>query len=174
MIQGVKEKLADAVRDFHLPRYEDIPDMGLYLEQVTKYINDCLAPLENVSLTYSMISNYVKRGLVNNPIKKQYYREHIAYLIFIAVTKNVLSLDNLQSFIAIQERTYDAKTAYNYFCEELENLLFYVFRIKESPEAVGTEVTDEKIMLRNTIITVAHQTYLDMFFKLVRAAEQAQ
>ena len=165
----MKDRMAAAVREFHLPKYEEIPNVGLYLEQVTKYISEYLAPLEDVNITASMISNYVKRKLVENPVKKQYYREQIAYLIFIAVTKNVLSLDNLRIFIEIQKRTYDSKTAYDYFCEELENLLFFVFRIREYPSVEDTRATDEKIMLRNTIITVAHQTYLDMFFKIIQS-----
>jgi hypothetical protein len=39
-----------------LPTYDQIPNVGLYLEQVTKYISDHLAPLEDIQLTGSMIS----------------------------------------------------------------------------------------------------------------------
>ena len=41
----MKRHLADSIREFHLPRYDQIPDVGLYLEQTTKYINGYLAPL---------------------------------------------------------------------------------------------------------------------------------
>ena len=76
---------------FSLPRYEEIPDIGLYLDQTAKYINSYLEPLGEMSITPSMISNYVKHGLVENPIKKQYGQEQIAYLFFIAIAKSVLS-----------------------------------------------------------------------------------
>ena len=69
---------------FTLPDYDQIPNVGLYLEQVTKYLNEYLEPLGCTPLTGSMISNYVKKGLVKNPVKKQYDREHIARLLVIA------------------------------------------------------------------------------------------
>ena len=168
MNQEMKDKILEAVRGFHLPRYEEIPNVGLYLEQVTKYISECYAPLGNVTITGSMISNYVKRGLVKNPVKKQYDREQIAYLIFIAAAKNVLSLDNIHILLEMQRRTYDPKVAYDYFCAELENIIFYVFGLKDSVSAVGSDATDEKMMLRNTIITVAHETYLNMCFSAIQ------
>ena len=83
------------MNEFHLPTYKEIPDVGLYLDQTSKYINECLNDLPEVSITNSMISNYVKKHLIANPIKKQYYRDQIAALIFIAVTKNALSLDDV-------------------------------------------------------------------------------
>ena len=172
MIQRTKETLADAVRQFHLPRFEEIPDVGLYLEQVAKYANDCLAPLENVSLTSSMISNYVKRGLVPNPVKKLYNREQIAYLLYIAVVKNALSLDNIGILFDMQRRTHEIKAAYDYFCTELEEFIFYVFGLKDSVKPADSNASDEKMILRNTIIAVAHQTYLNMCLRAIQS-EQA-
>ena len=120
-----KQKIADSLRDFRLPRYHEIPDTGLYLDQTAKYISGFLAPLEEGCLTPSMISNYVKKDLVDNPVKKRYGREQIAYLFFIALTKNVLSLDGLINFIALQKRTYSLQKAYDYFCEQFENTLLF-------------------------------------------------
>lgn len=171
MTREMKDAMAAAVRDFRLPRYGEIPNVGLYLEQVTKYVCDCLAPLGDVTITGSMISNYVKRGLVDNPVKKQYGRGQIACLIYIAVAKNVLSLDDIDLLMRMQRRTYELQVAYDYFCAEFENLLFYVFGLKSAPDTVGTEATDEKLMLRNTIITVAHKIYLDMCFRALDGGE---
>lgn len=168
MTREMKEKMMDAVRGFRLPRYGEIPNVGLYLEQVAKYISDCLAPLGDVSITASMISNYVKRGMVANPVKKQYYRSHIAYLIFIAVTKNVLSLDNISCLMDMQRATYENQVAYDYFCSELENIVAFVFGVKDTIDNVGSDATDERTMLRNTIITVAHRAYLDMCFRAMQ------
>lgn len=168
MNQEIKDKILETVRGFRLPRYEEIPNVGLYLEQVTKYISECYTPLGNVNITGSMISNYVKRGLVKNPVKKQYNREQIAYLTFIAAAKNVLSLDNIHILINMQKRSFDANAAYNYFCAEFENAIFYVFGLKDSVDAADNNAPDEKVMLRNTIITVAHQTYLNMCFNAVK------
>ena len=166
MTQEKKELLAAAVRRFRLPRYQEIPTVGLYLEQTTKYISQYLDPLEENCLTNSMIANYVKRKLIANPVKKQYSREQIAYLFFIAVAKNVLSLDSLERFIRVQERTYSLDQAYDYFCDELENILAFVFGLKSSPDDVGVTRTDEKMILRSTIIAFSHKIYLEKFFQL--------
>ena len=120
MKQEIKQQIGQSVQDFRLPRYQEIPDVGLYLEQATKYICRYLSPILETPLTASMISNYVKRGLLSSPVKKQYSRDQVAYLFFIAVAKNVLSLDALACFLRLQERTYPLEKAYNYFCRELE------------------------------------------------------
>ena len=164
MKREVSAQISAQVENFRLPRYEEIPNVGLYLEQVTKYIVEYLAPLQEGAITGSMISNYVKKGLVDNPVKKQYGREQIAYLFFIAVAKNVLTLDELMLFIHRQKQTYAPKKAYDYFCEELENILGFVFGLKSAVDVVGSDHTQEKEMLRNTIIAVAHKVYLQKYF----------
>ena len=114
MKQEIKQQIGQSVQDFRLPRYQEIPDVGLYLEQATKYICRYLSPILETPLTASMISNYVKRGLLSSPVKKQYSRDQVAYLFFIAVAKNVLSLDALACFLRLQERTYPLEKAYDY------------------------------------------------------------
>lgn len=160
-------ELLKGIEDFRLPKYNEIPNVGLYLEQTAKYISESLAPIFSNAITGSMISNYVKKGLVSNPIKKQYDREQIAYLIFIAVVKNVLSMDDIKLCIEIQKKSYKSVTAYNYFSEELETLISYVFGVKPIPESDNIEFTQEKRMLRNIIITVAHKIYLEKYFDLI-------
>ena len=129
MNEHILSKMADPIHNFHLPRYQEIPDVGLYLEQTAKYIDSYLSPLEDISITGSMISNYVKKKIINNPVKKQYNRDQIAALIFIAVAKSVLSLDNIHMMFEIQRQTYDNETAYNYFCQEFEQVLWHVFQL---------------------------------------------
>lgn len=144
MKQEIKQQIGQSVQGFRLPRYQEIPDVGLYLEQATKYICRYLSPILETPLTASMISNYVKRGLLSSPVKKQYSRDQVAYLFFIAVAKNVLSLDALACFLRLQERTYPLEKAYNYFCRELENLLLFQFEIKETIESSDEDSSDEK------------------------------
>ena len=159
-----KAQMAESVRNFRLPRYHEIPDVGLYLEQTTKYNSQYLEPLPDIELTNSMISNYVKKKLIASPVKKQYSRDQIAYLFFIAVGKSVLSINSLQNFIDLQRQTYTPERAYNYFCREMENVIAYTFGLKDQLDAVGDpnpEHPDEKMLLRNTIVTAANKIYLD-------------
>lgn len=172
MDQEIKEQLSLTVNGLRLPRYHEIPNVGLYLEQTVKYINECLSPLTDEAITSSMVSNYVKRDLVANPQKKQYSREQVAYLIFIAVVKTVLSMDDIRLIISIQKRTYSVPVAYDYFCSELENVLSYILGQKMELESVGSENTDEKVMLRNVIITAALKIYLGKLFGAIQQQEQ--
>lgn len=154
-----------SVTRFSLPAYGEIPDVGLFLDQVCRYINEFLEPLPGFSLTTSMISNYVKKGLISNPVKKLYGREQIAYLFFVAVGKSVLSMEDLQVLIKLQQMTYPVQRAYDYFRLELQNVLEYVFEQKEEMEAVGIDTTREKAILRNAIIAVAHKVYLNRILR---------
>ena len=166
-----KQKIADSLRDFRLPRYQEIPDTGLYLEQVAKYISSYLCVLEEGCLTPSMISNYVKKDLVANPVKKRYGREQIAYLIFIAIAKNVLSLDGLINFIAVQKRTYPLWKAYDYFCEQFENTLLFTAETRDTLDIVGEDSTDEKRLLFSCIVAVTQKIYLERCLEAISQEE---
>lgn len=164
-------KIADSLRDFRLPRYDEIPTVGLYLEQTTKYISEYLDPLQQGCLTASMISNYVKKHLIESPVKKQYSRDQIAYLIFIAIAKNVLSLDALMGFIALQKKTYSPQRAYDYFCRVFENLLLYTFEVKDTIDSVGDDSTDEKRLLYTCIAAVTQKIYLEKCLEAIANEE---
>lgn len=62
-------KISQSVQNFKLPRYDDLPEVELYLDQTTAYISERLEILGDVKLTSSMISNYVKHKLIRRPVK---------------------------------------------------------------------------------------------------------
>lgn len=153
------------IEGFQLPRYKEIPNVGLYLDQVAKYVNGYLKMLGYAEVTTSMISNYVKQGLLHKPIGKLYYADQIAHLIFISVVKNIISMENIGKLFEIQQKVYTDQVAYDYFCNELENMLYYIFGIKDSVDTIGTSESPEKKMLRSLIIAVAHMIYLGYGFE---------
>lgn len=169
-----KQKIAETFSNFHLPRYQEIPDVGLYLEQTAKFICEYLGPLEESCLTPSMISNYVKKGLINNPVKKLYNREQIAYLIFIAIAKNVMSLDGLRNFIALQKRTYPMQKAYDYFCLQFESLLLYTAEATDTVDIVGEDTADEKRLLFSCIVAVTQKIYLEKCLDAISREETVE
>ena len=169
MTQETKQRIAESFRDFHLPRFHEIPDVGLYLEQATKYIGGCLAPLGETALTSSMISNYVKKGLIASPAKKQYSRDQIAYLIFIAIAKSVLSLDALTVFIRLQQQTYLLSKAYDYFVEEFESLLLFTFELSDTTDMFPESSSDEKRLLYTCIVAAVQKVYLEKYLEALAA-----
>ena len=164
----LKRRMAGSIRGFRLPRYAEIPTVGIYLEQTIKYINTFLSPLGCLELTSSMVSNYVKKGLIPAPVRKQYYPEQICYLFFVALAKNLTSIENIDLLISVQRSTYSLPMSYDYMCEELENMLFYFFGLKDAPEDVGETESDEKNLLRGLIMSAANVIYLNNYFEFVR------
>ena len=160
----MKETLAESIRSFHLPRYAELPEVGLYLEQTVTYINHCLAPLGHVEITGSMIRNYVKMGLVHNPVQKQYHADQIAHLMAITILKHVLPLEYIQEMFARQQRVYTDQVAYDYFCTELENILYFRFGVKDTVEDVGDTDTVIKEMLRSAVVAVSYVIHLQACF----------
>jgi hypothetical protein len=159
------------IERFSLPLYREIPDVGLYLEQVTRYINSYLQPLGCEELTASMISNYVKKGCIEKPVKKQYYASQIAQLLFVAIAKNALSLENIGRLFEMQRRSCSLETAYDNFCAELEGVLRYTFGLTETPPPLPPTAGEEGRMLRSTIVAVSQILYLRHRFEQIRARE---
>ena len=82
---------------------EDIPNIDLYMDQVTTFMEEQLAHSkryqEDKILTKTMINNYAKNNLLPSPVKKRYSREHILMLIFIYYFKNILSISDIQPLL---------------------------------------------------------------------------
>ncbi len=138
-----------------LPSYEQIPNVGLYLEQVTKFINEYLTLVGCAPITGSMVSNYVKTGIVPNPVKKQYDRGHIALLMMVAVCKTVLSLEQTQ--FLLRQAKAEPQAVYESFCTALTEALRAVFN-GEAVTLVGQS------LLADTLAAVAHRLYLEKRF----------
>ena len=163
-------RVAACAAGFALPRYAELPTVGLYLDQSVQFVNGCFRTFQGVELTASMVSNYVKKGIISHPVKKKYTREQLASLIYIVVSKTVLSMENIDTLFKMQREHCSAGTAYDIFCEELEASLSVVFGSKATqPE---TTLNDERLLLRSTIFAAVNKIYLDCCFDALRQ-EQA-
>ena len=115
---------SDTLQDFHLPRWEELPNFDLYLDQVITLIEGYLQNLfdeeNDTILTAAMINNYVKLKLIPKAEKKRYNRMHIAYLIAITILKQVLTISEVKQGIEYQAGINGLKEAFNLFCEEQE------------------------------------------------------
>ena len=156
-----KEKETREIREFHLPTYQEIPGVGLYLDQTSKYITECLNDFDDCEITNSMISNYVKKDLIDHPVKKQYGRDQIAHLLFIAMTKSALSLDDVASLFRMQKDIYSCEEAYGCFRDFFEKL-YYGEQID-----LRKEVKIEKILLRDIVSLIVQNEALHRRLKEV-------
>ena len=95
--------LLDAVDKVDLIDPSEIPDISLYMDQVTTYMDEHLKQSrrhdEDKILTKTMINNYAKNKLLPPPEKKKYTKEHIMLLILIYYFKGILSLQDIQAVL---------------------------------------------------------------------------
>ena len=141
------------IEAFRMPRYREIPAIGLYLEQAARYVNTFLSPLGIQELTPSMISNYVKHGYIANPVRKQYGADQLASLMMIAVAKNVVSMDNVQTLKQLQPESLTLAEIYDDFCSQMEAELRAAFGC--AGEAVPAAREDEGWQLMHSVIVAA-------------------
>ena len=74
--------------EFVLPRWEQLPEMDLYLEQVLSLLDHWLGGKlpgrRKQVLTRTMVNNYVKQKIIPPPINRKYEKRSVAALFLIA------------------------------------------------------------------------------------------
>lgn len=92
-------------------RPEDVPDIELYMDQVTTFMEQRLKPAtrnpeDDKIMTKTMINNYVKNHLMPPPDKKKYSKEHMLLLIFIYYFKGFMSIGDIQTLMEPLTKQY--------------------------------------------------------------------
>lgn len=133
---------------------EDLPNIDLYMDQVTTFMEEQLASTKRYEgdkiLTKTMINNYAKNKLLPSPEKKRYSREHLLMLIFIYYFKNILSISDIQALLSpITEK---------YFKSDTDKDLTYIYNEVFSMEKSQIEYLKKDLLKR---YTVADATFED-------------
>ncbi len=157
---------------------EDIPNIDLYMDQVTTFMETQLAPTkryeEDKILTKTMINNYAKNNLLPPPDKKKYSKEHQLILIFIYYFKNILSIRDIEKLLKpLSDRYFnkdDGFTLTDVYNEvwdlepERKNLL--IEDVKKMYEATTVTFTDapdkdrEILQMFSLICSLAFDVYI--------------
>ena len=118
-VTELKEKLEKS-------RPEDwsmIPDIDLYMDQVIAYMKRQHIGLEDENdenLTPAMINNYIKSGLLPRAKGKKYNREHIGYMTFICLLKQILTVSESGVLLSEMMKHKDMQTAYENYKEVVD------------------------------------------------------
>ncbi len=111
--------------EIRLPRWEELPELELYMDQVIafteKHLNFFSEDGTKV-ITPSIINNYVKLGIIPAPVKKRYSRTHLAYLIMVCTLKQILPIPTVQILIGRKVQRFSIEAVYNDFCDEQESV----------------------------------------------------
>ncbi len=107
------------------PRWEMLPDIDLYMDQVIilleKYLGAFLQKKGERFITASMVNNYVKQGIIPAPVKKRYNRSHLAYLMMVVSLKQIFSMEEINRLLEKELSVKDIREVYDDFCASQEH-----------------------------------------------------
>ena len=107
------------VRDFALPTWEELPSIPLYMDQVVIFLGNRLAlHLEEKALNASTINNYVRTRMMPPPVKKKYFRLHLAYLIMICTLRHGLSMGSIGHMLPLTLTEGAFREIYNQYAAQ--------------------------------------------------------
>ena len=115
---------ASQMAGFKLPRWRDLPDLDIYMDQlislISKYFRD-YPGYEEKSLTSSMVNNYVKQGIIPAPVSKKYNRVHLAALIVIIILKSSIPIARVGEVISEGLGAEESpEVLFDLFCDSFE------------------------------------------------------
>lgn len=152
-------------KTFHIPRWNELPKLDLYLDQLVTYLEknlkDCIGNKDDIIITKTMINNYVKQGLIKPPKKKKYKRLHIATLFVICILKQIYSINDINELIKLAIKTAKFNYAYDEFCIAIEKAILYTF---EGVEYTIPDQSFEQVLLKSVAQSFASKLYVEKTF----------
>ena len=128
------------ITDYHLPEWDSIPDLGLYMDQVVllaQYLNfiPAMPGGKESFVTSSTINNYVRLKIMPAPVKRKYFRVHIAYLIMILTMKQSISISDVQKIIPADIPEEEVRATYQEYSEKFRHIaLFFNQQVQDAAE----------------------------------------
>ena len=161
----------EEIQLFRCPRWEQLPEIDLYIDQTVSFLERYLQPVETSSeektITGTMINNYVKQKVIDAPVKKKYNRTHLASLFVLCILKKVFSIGEVDKMMKILQ-CVDFPAAYNRFCTALEDQISLVFSCQGHPEHLSFS---GEAVIKSAIIAFSHKLFTQ---KCLQAQENLQ
>lgn len=159
------KSILDSLSRIDYIKPEDIPNIDLYMDQVTTFMDSHLASSkrrpEDKILTKTMINNYAKNNLLPPPKKKKYSKEHLLMMIFIYYFKGILSITDIQALLEpLTEKYFQNEETLN-----IEAIYSEVFSLEQSQvDKLAKDITDKFNISRRTFENAGEdQKFLQLF-----------
>ena len=136
LVAGKLRRWETYLNNYRLPPWEHIPDLGLYMEQVVALLRQTLDYLppelkDEEFITAAAINNYVRTKIMPEPVKKRYYRVHIAYLLVICTLKQGLSIALIQRLLPVGLSEQEVREFYErYAARHALSAAFFVEQVR--------------------------------------------
>lgn len=163
-----------AVAGFSLPSWENIPDIGLYMDQVIVLLSHYLGLIspsvdkesdqsgeesDEKIFSASAINNYVRLKIMPAPIKRKYYRVHIAYLIIIFTLKQAVSINIVKEMLQSEMPEESVQELYSdYVVKHRAATLLFTDIVREcakdvfDPEKDGDSLVVSSFVIQEALI----------------------
>jgi len=132
------------LQNYSLPDWKEIPDIGLYMDQVIALLTEYLDfipsndPKER-PITPTTINNYVRLKVMPPPNRRKYYRIHIAYLVVIFTLKQSVSISAVQQILPNGLPEDEVRGFYHRYVEIVNDVALFFTR--QTREAAGDVLT---------------------------------
>lgn len=150
------------IGSYRCPRWETLPDIELYMDQVMsvldKHLSLFIGDDPQRAVTPTMINNYVKQKLVRPPKNKKYDKGHIVNFYIITLLKQIMSLGQIRNGIEFVLGSYSPREGYERFCEIFEYSLGLVFFQKQE-HLTESEHTEADAVIRSICLAYANMLY---------------
>ena len=158
----------DIIKNFHIPRWAELPSIDLYMDQVVALIDDTFgtffACIGAAPLTKSMVNNYVKAKIVDAPVNKKYPKLSVAMIIVVYILKNCYSTEEVGKLIKLGISLETTEITYNRFCEAIETALSHVFSGEVHIRDEEIPGRDNKYLMENFALSFASKVYVQRTF----------
>lgn len=135
----------EEILKFKCPRWNNLPEIELYMDQVVNLLDKKLSILSvdnEKTVTSTMINNYVKQKIINPPNKKKYDRRHVSSLFVILLLKKSFSVSEIAAFLEHLNKNGNPDEVFDSFCEQVERCIAMLFG---NIESVTQTNSDDKI-----------------------------
>ena len=157
------------MKNYTFPKWTDLPEIDLYMDQVITYINEKLKDTyfyDEKFITKAMINNYVKTGIVHPPVKKHYTKSHLAYFLVLTILKRCYSMQQITSLLHIYTNMKDStiEQAYDLFISRFEDSLNDVFKNNRNTILFENANYEQKLM-DNVIQCIIYKMHTEYTLK---------
>lgn len=157
LINGRLQEWLSGMEKFDLPKWEQLPQLELYMDQVIILLKQYLAPLhhgdEDKAVTASIINNYVRMKVVPAPVKKKYSRVHIASLIMICTLKQSLSISCIQRMLPPEQNEDEIAKLYNDFVQQYHVVQNVFIEQAKNGESIFFSNSTDTLLTSSAIIS---------------------
>lgn len=173
LIAGKLRRWEKYLERFRLPEWDDIPDFGLYMEQVVQLLKQYLDYMppelkEEQIITAATINNYVRTKIMPEPVKKKYFRVHIAYLIIICTLKQSLSIAMVQKLIPMGLSEDELRERYESYAQRhRQSSAYFVEQVRLAGAKLLDHAEQTELAVKDTEELIASTAIISGFSRLL-------